>query len=119
MSFWIDQKGAVYDDHEGEALSLPGWSDGLTRLDDAAASKFADEMHTRAKYAQMRAERETRLAAALSLLDRHRNQKDFGIATTLTDTEAGEWAAYAQALRDIPQGTADPSSPVWPDMPSS
>lgn len=29
------------------------------------------------------------------------------------------WASYRQALRDLPQNTADPSSPVWPTPPKS
>lgn len=33
------------------------------------------------------------------------------------DREA--WAAYRQALRDLPQNTTDPFSPVWPTEPSA
>lgn len=29
------------------------------------------------------------------------------------------WAAYRQALRDLPEVTADPSKPVWPTPPKS
>lgn len=29
------------------------------------------------------------------------------------------WAAYRQALRDLPSSTADPSNPVWPEPPTS
>jgi len=28
-----------------------------------------------------------------------------------------EWAAYRQALRDLPANTADPANPVWPTKP--
>ena len=27
------------------------------------------------------------------------------------------WAAYRQALRDLPENTLDPQNPVWPDAP--
>lgn len=66
----------------------------------------------------LRVERDKRLAAATAILDRHRNQRDFGLPTTLTDAEAIAWAAYAQALRDLPELTADPANPVWPVAPS-
>lgn len=37
-------------------------------------------------------------------LDRHRNQKDFGIATTLTDAEATTLANELQSFRDKVDG---------------
>lgn len=46
----------------------------------------------------------------------------------LTDTDATQaldnptdraaWAAYRQALRDLPAGTADPRKALWPDAPT-
>lgn len=65
----------------------------------------------------LRIERDNRLAAATAILDRHRNQRDFGLPTTLTDAEAIAWARYAQDLRDLPEQTADPANPVWPVAP--
>lgn len=70
-----------------------------------------------AAWAKLRAARDQRLAAATAILDRHRNQRDFGLATTLTDAEATAWATYAQALRDLPEGTSDPAVPEWPVQP--
>lgn len=32
--------------------------------------------------------------------------------------DAAAWAAYRQALRDLPEVTADPAAPVWPDAPA-
>lgn len=29
-----------------------------------------------------------------------------------------EWAAYRQALRDLPANTEDPNNPVWPTKPA-
>jgi hypothetical protein len=37
-------------------------------------------------------------------LDRHRNQKDFGIATTITDQEATTIAQELQSLREKTEG---------------
>ena len=38
-------------------------------------------------------------------------------AAMLTETQT-VWAAYRQALRDLPASTSDPFSPVWPVKPS-
>ena len=65
----------------------------------------------------LRVARDTRLTAALAMLDRHRNQVDFGLATTLTGEQATAWAVYAQALRDLPETTIDPAVPEWPEAP--
>lgn len=65
----------------------------------------------------LRAERDKRLTIATAILDRHRNQRDFGLPTTLTDEQASAWASYAQTLRDLPENTADPVNPVWPVAP--
>lgn len=34
-----------------------------------------------------------------------------------TDEQKTAWATYRQALRDLPQNTQDPFSPVWPTKP--
>lgn len=67
----------------------------------------------------LRWERGARLYEALAILDRHRNQADFGLPTTLTAEQATAWAVYAQALRDLPANTVDPANPVWPEAPGA
>lgn len=66
---------------------------------------------------RLRRERDARLEDALALLDRHRNQVDFGLAPSLSDEQARAWAVYAQALRDLPEITTDPANPDWPEAP--
>lgn len=58
-----------------------------------------------------RAERDEAMPEALNILSRHRNQKDYGLPTTLTDEQAVAWAFYLQGLRDYPE-TAE-----WPERP--
>jgi len=36
----------------------------------------------------------------------------------LTSQQKQMWAAYRQALRDLPENTADPNNPVWPEAPA-
>lgn len=59
---------------------------------------------------QARFGRDTEISRASDLLDRHRNQKEFNIPTTLTDTEALEVAQYLEYLRDLPE------HPEWPSL---
>ncbi|QCG93974.1 hypothetical protein E6C67_08480 [Azospirillum sp. TSA2s] len=64
-----------------------------------------------AEAAKRRAERDAAMPEPLNILSRHRNQKDFGLPTTLTDEQAVAWAVYLQGLRDYPE------TGVWPDKP--
>lgn len=64
-----------------------------------------------AELAKRRGERDAAMAEPLNILSRHRNQKDFGLPTTLTDEQAVAWAVYLQGLRDYPE------TGVWPDKP--
>jgi hypothetical protein len=34
----------------------------------------------------------------------------------MTDAQKAEWAAYRQALRDLPQTQTDPFNIVWPTV---
>lgn len=61
--------------------------------------------------------RDRRMTPALDALSRHRNQKDYGLATTLTDAQAAEVAEYAEALRHVPEQAGFPSSIQWPQPP--
>lgn len=36
---------------------------------------------------------------------------------TYTEEKQTEWAAYRQALRDLPETIEDPFNPIWPSMP--
>lgn len=111
----------VVEDHRGEAVYVGGTRmiiSDLGPLPDGASVDppplTADEL-----WEALRAERYTRLAVAVALLDRHRNQVDFGLAPTLTDEQALAWATYAQALRDFPATNPDLTSPDWPEPPAT
>jgi len=91
---------------------------GGTEIPEAEALALANPAPTSEQlFVLLRDERDARLAVAVAILDRHRNQVDFGLAPTLTDEQALAWATYAQALRDLPGNTADPADPEWPAVP--
>ena len=62
--------------------------------------------------------------AAWTSLRAQRNQllKDSdwtqGNDSPLSTESKSAWAAYRAALRDLPNVTSDPTSPVWPSVPS-
>ncbi|MFC3944286.1 phage tail protein [Pseudomonas gingeri NCPPB 3146 = LMG 5327] len=69
--------------------------------------------------AQEREWRNIELSAVTWLRDRHRDQSDIGVATTLTDVQFAELLRYMQALRDWPQSDdfpaqgSRPIAPAW------
>ncbi|MBF0284798.1 MAG: hypothetical protein HQL51_10115 [Magnetococcales bacterium] len=65
---------------------------------------------------EIRAKRQPLIDAADLILRRHYSQEHYGLATTLTNAKATEWAAYLQALRDVT--LQDPASLVWPAPPA-
>lgn len=60
-------------------------------------------------WAALRADRDKRIAAS-----------DWVILRNLetSDPVPQAWLDYRQALRDLPENTDDPASPIWPEAPS-
>lgn len=106
---------------ERHAALLAAQSEGKIIASDAdGAPNSIDRpgLTTEQLWANVRRERDARLSVATAKLDRHRNQKEFGLEPSMTDARAMEWAIYAQALRDLPETQADPASIVWPSAPA-
>lgn len=68
---------------------------------------------------QVRRRRDALLISCDWIVQRHREQVDAAIATTLTSDQYGVWTTYRQALRDMPKQTGFPSEVVWPEIPES
>lgn len=49
-------------------------------------------------------------------VNRHRDEKERGGATTLSDAEIAKLQSARQVLRDLPANTVDPAKPEWPDL---
>lgn len=68
------------------------------------------ERLTPVQWSSLRTERNARLA-----------QSDIYVTMdrwfAYTEAQQQAWAQYRQALRDLPQITADPFNPVWPEKP--
>jgi len=45
-------------------------------------------------------------------------ETDWTQSRDVTLPNDAEWAAYRQALRDLPENTTDPANPVWPTKPA-
>ncbi|SDR97085.1 Phage tail assembly chaperone protein [Pseudomonas asplenii] len=69
--------------------------------------------------ARERAWRDQALSAVMGIRDRHRDQKEINVPTTLSDEQFNELLMYMQALRDWPQSVDFPApghrpgGPVW------
>lgn len=86
-------------------------SDGLPFLIDAPYDPTADE----------RAWRDVEISSTEWLVNRHRDEQDMNLSTTLSGEQFAELLAYRQALRDWPQSqvfpdsTKRPLAPYWID----
>ena len=85
--------------------------------------EWLDEVQTEPTEAEIQAEI-ARLTAEQPWeeLRQRRNQllteTDWTQSRDVTLSNDTEWAAYRQALRDLPANTEDPANPVWPTKPS-
>lgn len=59
-------------------------------------------------WALLRTNRDQRLAASDKMM-----LPDYPIS----EEQQAAWATYRQALRDLPENTADPTNPDWPETP--
>ena len=100
----------LYRIRPGAAWSLDGEGyDALTWMDDAQPQPTEQEVEegaTLVAWDAVRRERDRLLAAC-----------DW---TQVADApvDAAAWAAYRQALRDVPQDYATPDAVVWPTIPA-
>lgn len=89
---------------------------------DAAVAAYDHAAAIRAiQWAAIRRERDRLLAESQWLIDRHRDQMDAGVPTTLTAAALTGVLAWRQALRDLPATYANsaPAAVVFPACPVS
>lgn len=60
--------------------------------------------------ANMRVVRNRELADTDGVVNRHRDEKDLGVATTITDKDFKDVLGYRQSLRDLPETIAEAST---------
>ncbi|HEX7906750.1 MAG TPA: phage tail assembly chaperone [Paraburkholderia sp.] len=64
-----------------------------------------------------RAQRDLLVSQCDWVVNRHRDQIDAGVTTSLTSTQYQAWLTYRQSLRDIPKQSGWPSNITWPPVP--
>jgi hypothetical protein len=79
--------------------------------------KIEAQNHT-AKWLNMRIERDERISSCSWIIERHREQKDAGRQTSISDGEYSLWLEYRQNLRDFPASISDINNLNWPKSPS-
>lgn len=115
-----------------EATTFPVHSD-LSWIEDATdtvkvgwthdgTSFVAPPAPAAVTWTDIRTKRHTKIHDVAEILDRHRNQKDYGISTVITDAQAQLCADYLQDLRDITDLSIHtswngPEDVVWPEVP--
>lgn len=68
-------------------------------------------------WATLRAERDHRISATDWVIIRHQCEVLRSAPHTLSGEQFAALLDYRQALRDLPENTADPAEPAWPDAP--
>lgn len=103
------------DDYEVDvAPFVTLWEAEKARLDEEAAtaeaSRIAEYNSTPARAARIRSERDRRLNATTWLVERHKEQTEGNIETSITEEDYAALLTYRQALRDLPQQQGFPWS---------
>lgn len=70
------------------------------------------------KWTMIRAQRDFLLNEMSWLVERHREQLDLGVETTLSEARYKALLKYRQALRDLPASETDPEAIKWPKPPA-
>ncbi|MFU7708761.1 phage tail assembly chaperone [Aeromonas veronii] len=70
--------------------------------------RITQDRQTQQRANSLRAQRDVAIRETSWLVERHRDEQDATIATTLTAEQYAELLAYRQQLRDLP------SAPGWP-----
>lgn len=82
-----------------------------------------DVINTENIFMKLRQSRDVRISSTTWLVERHREEQEMNIATTLSENEYNELLNYRQALRDItklegaPWDGGGPNTP-WPTVPN-
>jgi len=88
----------------------------LDKYTPAELAKYeADKMQDR--WTAMRAYRDHALIQSEWVVQRHRDQKELGVATSISDAEYMAWLTYRQELRDFPSTVADINNYALPTAP--
>lgn len=77
-----------------------------------------DAQKTADKWVQLRDARNEKISECSWIIERHRDQKDAGLPTSITEQEYGAWLLYRQQLRDFPPTVTDIDNVQWPSAPS-
>ena len=77
---------------------------------------YAPEKPVEQTAAEVRAERDNRIAAVRWRIERYQTQEAVGIATTETAEQYQALLMYIQALRNVPKQDGFPDNVVWPTL---
>lgn len=86
----------------------------FSKVETAAMRMLA---HVAEMEASQRIERDNRLNAVAWVRDRHRDELEFGVTTTITEDSYNILMQYIVDLRNVPQQDGFPTAIEWPELP--
>lgn len=103
---------------------VPVFQDGVWIQSWVVANRYtaeelaaADAQKIKNHWNAIRRNRNELLEQSDWIVQRHRDEKELGITTTISDGAYIVWMNWRQQLRDITESVSDPSDVVFPSMP--
>lgn len=78
-----------------------------------------EQKKTDDKWLEMRSKRDSAIQDSTWVIERHKEEKELGLATTITDIEYAAWLSYRQQLRDFPATITDIDNYALPSEPGT
>jgi hypothetical protein len=116
------QDGVAVDDSTFQKFACQTPPEGMTRGVGSGGMPvwIAAPSPTSAQLAdQVRAQRDGLMNQCDWVVQRHRDQIDTGIPTTLTTAQFQAWTTYRQSLRDVTKQSGFPVTVTWPTAPAA
>lgn len=93
------------------------WSAGAWSVEPSVPAEEEPELEPDLA-AEARAQRDILIARVRWIIERHRDEVELGLPTTLTAQQHLDILAYVQALRDLPEQPDFPTTIQWPAIPA-
>lgn len=95
------------------------WTQAWTATDKHTPAELAalEQEKVQTKLTRLREQRDSLIRTSSWIVERHRDQKDAGAVTSITEVEYLAWLSYRQALRDLPSMVTNIDSINWPKPP--
>jgi len=94
---------------------IQSWTQSARYTDEELAAQEQEKIDY--KWINMRSKRDEALAESTWVLERHKEEKELELETSITETEYLAWLTYRQQLRDFPSTISNINAYTLPTKP--